>query len=263
MPFPIAPNAGSAQNQTNSTVTAAMLAIGDELLTGRTKDENIGYLADKLTVVGIDLMEVRIVPDDMSAIVSAVQQLSSQYDYLFTSGGIGPTHDDITADAVAAAYDLPCVYDTQAMALLSDYYSSRNLEFTPARQRMARMPAGAKHIANPLSVAPGFIVSNTHVMAGVPSIFQSMVINTLPTLRSGIKYSSMMVDCPFGEGDIGTILREIQSQHPETIIGSYPKFEDNQYRTELVIRSRDKEKLIQATTAVRQMVTKLQNPNRK
>lgn len=235
-------------------IRAAMLAIGDELLSGRTKDKNIGHMADRLYAAGIDLTEVRIVADDQLAIVQAVQELSSRHDYLFTSGGIGPTHDDITADAVSAAFNLPCIYDEKAMALLGNHYKSRDVEFTPSRQRMARMPQGAQLIDNPVSVAPGFIIANVYVMAGVPSVFQAMVENILPHLRTGTRFHSRTIICPFGEGVIGIPLREVQEAHPDTIIGSYPKFENGRFSTELVVRARDEEKLQAAATAVEQML---------
>lgn len=222
-----------------TTVTAAMLAIGDELLSGRTKDRNIGHLADTLTAAGIDLLEVRIVADDQAAIVEAVNALRGRYTYLFTSGGIGPTHDDITADAIAAAFSVPCVHEEKAMKLLGDHYAARGMEFTAARQRMARMPVGASHIDNPVSKAPGFVVENVHVMAGVPSVFQAMLGEVLPTLRTGVKLLSESVPCPFGEGDIGGPLAEIQKGHPAVVIGSYPRYEGRQFSTEIVIRSRD------------------------
>jgi molybdenum cofactor synthesis domain-containing protein len=168
-------------------VTAAMIVIGDEILSGRTKDRNIGHLADIMTAVGVDLKEVRIVPDEEDEIVAAVNALRHRYDYVFTTGGIGPTHDDITADAVAKAFGVPCDYDAKAMALLAESYARRNIEFNDARKRMARMPEGAAHIDNPVSTAPGFRIGNVHVMAGVPSIFQAMLDNVVPTLKTGTK----------------------------------------------------------------------------
>lgn len=239
-------------------IRAAMLAIGDELLSGRTKDKNIGYMADRLYEAGIDLTEVRIVADDQPAIVKAVRELSRDYDYLFTSGGIGPTHDDITADAVSAAFDLPCIYDDKAMNILGAHYKSREVEFTPSRQRMARMPQGARHIDNPVSVAPGFIVGNVFVMAGVPSVFQAMVGNILPELRTGSRYYSRTILCPFGEGVIGIPLRDVQDAHPDTIIGSYPKFEEGKFSTELVVRARDEQKMEAAAIAVEKMLADIQ-----
>jgi molybdenum cofactor synthesis domain-containing protein len=242
---------------TNEVVTAAMLAIGDELLSGRTKDKNIGHLADILTAVGIDLEEVRIVPDEDDRIVEALNALRMRYDYIFTSGGIGPTHDDITADAIAKAFGVPCEHDAKAMKLMGDNYAARGLEFTESRQRMARMPRGSIHIDNPVSTAPGFNIGNVYVMAGVPSVFQAMLDNVIPTLRVGKRLMSRSLNCPFGEGAIAVALREIQAAHPETIIGSYPKYENNRFSTELVIRARDEQKLIAAETAVKKMVEQI------
>jgi molybdenum cofactor synthesis domain-containing protein len=238
-------------------VSAAMLVIGDEILSGRTKDRNAGHLAEIMTATGIDLKEVRIVPDDEDEIVAAVNALRSRYDYVFTSGGIGPTHDDITADAIAKAFGVPCEYDARAMALLEESYAKREMEFTDARKRMARMPRGAEHIDNPVSVAPGFRIGNVHVMAGVPSIFQAMLDNVVPTLRTGTKLLSATVQCPVGEGVIGGPLAEIQKAHPDTIIGSYPKYLDGGFSTDIVVRSRTPEALQSACAAVETMVAGL------
>jgi len=238
----------------NQSVTASMVAIGDELLSGRTKDRNVGHLADILTAIGIELKEVRIVGDEEDVIVEAVNALRTRTDYVFTSGGIGPTHDDITADAIAKAFGLPCEHDERALAMMAAHYDSRDLEFTEARKRMARMPRGAVHIDNPISIAPGFRIGNVHVMAGVPSIFQAMLDNVIPTLRTGAKLLSITIHCPHGEGTIGGPLGDIQKAHPDTIIGSYPKYVDGTFWTELVIRARDAEKLSEAEGAVRAMV---------
>ncbi len=238
-------------------VTAAMLAIGDELLSGRTKDKNIGHLAAILTASGIELSEVRIVPDIEDEIVAALNALRGRYEYVFTSGGIGPTHDDITADAVAKAFGLPCEHDAAAMKLLGESYAARNVEFNTARQRMARMPRGARHIENRVSVAPGFIVENVHVMAGVPSVFEAMVDAVLPGLRTGAKLLSVTIPCPFGEGKIGTALAEIQKAHPDTIIGSYPRMADGSFSVEIVVRSKDQTALDAAREAVEAMVAQL------
>lgn len=221
------------------SVTAAALAIGDELLSGRTRDKNIGHLAELLTAAGIELQEVRIVPDEQDRIVEALNALRSRYDYVFTSGGIGPTHDDITADAVAAAFGVECTHDAAALALLGTHYAERGLEFTEARRRMARMPVGARHIDNPVSRAPGFVIGNVHVMAGVPSVFQAMLDNVLPTLNTGVKIISDKVSCPYGEGDIGDPLSAIAKAHPDVNIGSYPRFSGDGFSTEIVIRGRD------------------------
>lgn len=242
---------------TSKIVTAAMLAIGDELLSGRTKDKNIGHLADLLLLSGIDLKEVRIVADEEDDIVAALNALRSRYTYVFTSGGIGPTHDDITADAVAKAFGLPCEHDAEAMRLLAEMYKRREMEFTEARQRMARMPRGARHIANPVSTAPGFIVENVYVMAGVPQVFQAMVDNILPELQTGSRMLTRSLPCPYGEGDIGTLLGAIQKAHPETSIGSYPKYDGRHFSTELVVRARDEAALDAAANAISEMIRSL------
>ncbi|MBS9720576.1 competence/damage-inducible protein A [Tianweitania sp. BSSL-BM11] len=239
-------------------VTAAMIVIGDEILSGRTKDKNIGHLADILTAVGIDLKEVRIVPDEEDEIVAAVNALRARYTYLFTTGGIGPTHDDITADSIAKAFGLPCDYDPKAYAMLEKHYAARGFEFSEARMRMARMPVGATHIDNPVSLAPGFIVENVHVMAGVPSIFQAMLDNVVPTLKTGTKLLSATVHCPLGEGTIGGPLGAIQKAHPDTIIGSYPKSGENGgFYTELVVRARDAGVLETVRAEIAEMVDQL------
>jgi molybdenum cofactor synthesis domain-containing protein len=235
-------------------VTAAMLVIGDEILSGRTKDRNIGHLADIMTAIGIDLKEVRIVPDEEDEIVAAVNAVRGRYTYVFTTGGIGPTHDDITADSVSKAFGVPCEYDARAYAMLEESYAARGIEYTEARKRMARMPRGSEHIDNPISLAPGFRVGNVHVMAGVPAIFQAMLDNVVPTLQTGAKLISATVHCPFGEGLIGGPLGDIQKAHPDTIIGSYPKYQDGKFWTELVVRARTPEALETARVAVQAMV---------
>ena len=240
-------------------VTAAMLAIGDELLSGRTKDKNIGHLADFLTLKAIDLKEVRIVSDEQDAIVSALNELRKNYTYVFTSGGIGPTHDDITADAVAVAMDVKIEHDASAMKLLGDYYKMRKIEFTPARQRMARIPVGADLIDNSISVAPGFTIKNVHVMAGVPSVFQAMLDSLEPNLVSGIQMLSKAIDSTFPEGTIGGPLADIQKNHPNTSIGSYPKFERGKYSTQIVIRARKQDYLDNAVNDVNLMFKQLIN----
>lgn len=236
-----------------------MLAIGDELLSGRTRDKNIGHLASALTLQGIDLKEVRIVSDEQADIVLALNALRSRYDYVFTSGGIGPTHDDITADAIAAAFDVSIDYDPRAMKMLSEHYASRDLEFTTARKRMARIPDTADLIPNKVSIAPGFILNNVHVMAGVPSVFQAMVEEVLPTLEGGSQMLSVSVDCTHGEGTIGDGLGEIQKQHPHTSIGSYPKFDGQSYSTQIVVRSRNQSYIDRAVFDVERMLKALNN----
>ena len=235
-------------------ITAAMLAIGDELLSGRTKDKNIAHLAEMMTLAGIDLKEVRIVADEQEAIVEALNALRSRYDYVFTSGGIGPTHDDITADAISAAFDVECTHDAKAMELMAAMYARRDLPFTEARQRMARMPVGSVHIDNPVSTAPGFVIGNVHVMAGVPQVFQAMLHNVMPTLRTGTGMLSRALPCPFGEGDIGTPLAAVQKAHPDTSIGSYPRYVGEKFSTEIVVRARDEATLDAAIADVAAMI---------
>ena len=240
-----------------SIKTAAMLAIGDELLSGRTKDRNIGHLAELLTIAGIDLKEVRIVGDEQTAIVEALNALRTCYDYVFTSGGIGPTHDDLTADAVSVAFDVECVHDDEALKLLSAMYARRDIEFTEARRRMARMPEGARHIRNPVSTAPGFIIGNVFVMAGVPQVFDAMLDSVMPTLEAGRRVLSRSIACPFGEGDIAKALAAVQKTHPQASIGSYPHFDGRRFSTELVVRSRDEAVLAAAAAGVEAMIAAL------
>jgi molybdenum cofactor synthesis domain-containing protein len=239
------------------TITAAMLAIGDELLSGRTKDKNISLLAQSLTEIGIELKEVRIVADEEADIIAAVNALRIGYNYVFTSGGIGPTHDDITAQAIAAAFDLPVEHDIKAMDLLSAFYAAKGLEFNEARQRMARMPITASHIANKISVAPGFRIDNVFVMAGVPSIFEAMLHEVLPILETGNKMQSIVIECPFGEGMISKRLADIQTAHPETNIGSYPTLINDLFKLELIVRSHDKAKIDAAAEAISEMLQEL------
>ncbi len=168
-------------------ITAAMVVIGDEILSGRTKDKNIGFVADYLTALGIDLKEVRVVPDEEDEIVAAINAVRSRYTYVFTSGGIGPTHDDITADSIAKAFGVGIDHDPRAVKILADHYAPRGVELNEARLRMARIPFGADLIENAVSKAPGFRIGNVHVMAGVPSVLQSMMDAVAPTLKTGTK----------------------------------------------------------------------------
>ncbi|MBN9450907.1 MAG: competence/damage-inducible protein A [Bosea sp.] len=233
-------------------VTAAILVIGDEILSGRTKDKNIGYIAEYLTNIGVDLREVRVVPDVAEDIVAALNALRGRYTYVFTTGGIGPTHDDITADAVAAAFGVTIDHDPRAVAMLSERFSRD--ELNEARMRMARIPAGADLIANAISKAPGFRIGNVYVMAGVPAIMQAMLDVIGPTLQTGAKMLSDTVQTGLREGDIGGPLAEIANTHPEVSIGSYPFWSEAGPDTNIVVRSRDAEKLLAAMAAVKAMV---------
>ena len=238
-------------------VTAAMLVIGDEILSGRTKDKNIGLVADYLTELGIDLKEVRIVADERDDIIEAVNALRNKYDYVFTSGGIGPTHDDITAESVSAAFGVPCTHHPKAMKEMAEFYAKQGLEFTESRKRMARTPEGADLIDNPISKAPGIKMENVFIMAGVPKIMQSMMDAIAPTLEGGTKLLSVAIECPHGEGKIGGPLAKIQNDHPETMIGSYPRYDSGNYSTQIVIRSRSEAALANAENDVKSMLKTL------
>lgn len=216
--------------------TAAMLVIGDEILSGRTRDANMYYLAGQLTGAGIDLREVRVVSDDRPAIIAAVQALSGTCDWVFTSGGIGPTHDDITADCIAAAFDAQIGIREDARAILAEHYARSGTELNAARLRMARIPDGAQLIDNPVSAAPGFTIANVHVMAGVPSVFQAMVASVLPTLTGGAPLISKTIRIDRGEGDIAGPLGDLAAGYPELSIGCYPFQKDGKYGANVVIR---------------------------
>lgn len=219
--------------------TAAMLVIGDEILSGRTRDANMHHLAGALTDAGIDMCEVRIVSDDAVAITGAVRALSDTYTYVFTSGGIGPTHDDITADCIAAAFDVAIGVRADARAILQAHYDRDGKELNTARLRMARIPDGAALIDNPVSAAPGFILNNVYVMAGVPSIFKAMVASVLPTLTGGAPLLSRSLRVVRGEGDIAGPLGAFAAEHPDLSVGSYPFQENGVYGANLVVRGQD------------------------
>jgi molybdenum cofactor synthesis domain-containing protein len=234
-------------------VTAGIVVIGDEILSGRTKDQNIGFLAEHLTALGVDLREARIVPDVEDEIVAAVNALRTRYDHVFTTGGIGPTHDDITADAVAKAFGVPIGVDPRAVAMLRERI--RDQDLNEARLRMARIPQGADLIANAVSKAPGFSIGNVHVLAGVPSIMHAMFEALTPRLARGAPLLSRSVEAGLKEGDIAGPLRAIQADFPDVTIGSYPALvEGGGFRTTLVLRSRDKARLDAAEREVNAML---------
>jgi molybdenum cofactor synthesis domain-containing protein len=241
-----------------TAVTAALLVIGDEILSGRTKDKNIGYLAEFLTALGIDLREVRVVGDEEGEIVGAVNALRARYDYLFTTGGIGPTHDDITAESVAKAFGVPIDHDPRAVAILKERLAQTGAELNEARMQMTRIPQGADLVLNKVSAAPGFWLGNVIVMAGVPSIMQAMLDGVAPKLKTGVRILSETVRADAREGDIGTPLGEIAKAHPEVAIGSYPFFDDKRGpNTHVVLRARDADKLMAAKTAVEDMLARV------
>jgi molybdenum cofactor synthesis domain-containing protein len=255
-------NAGISASEPPLVVTAAVLVIGDEILSGRTKDKNVGYIADYLTAIGIDLREVRVVPDVEAEIVASVNALRARYDHVFTTGGIGPTHDDITADSVAKAFGVGIDFDPRAVAILSERYGNADLNL--ARMRMARIPDGAELIENSVSKAPGFTIGNVHVMAGVPSIMQAMLDALAPRLPTGQKMLSRSVPAGMGEGRIAKRLGEIQADFPDVIIGSYPSFDQTTgFTTTVVLRSRDETRLTAAEVAVVGMLEEVRNETAK
>ncbi len=223
--------------------TAAILVIGDEILSGRTRDSNLHFLAGELTRHGIDLREARVVADDPQAIVAALNALRAACDHVFTSGGIGPTHDDITAEAVATAFGLPIAIRDDARAILAAHYQRAGLEFTAARQRMARIPEGAQLIDNPISAAPGFSLGNVHVMAGVPNIFEAMVASLLPRLQGGAPLLSQSLRVDRGEGDVAEPLGALATEFADLAFGSYPFVRGGAYGTNIVVRGTDAARL--------------------
>jgi molybdenum cofactor synthesis domain-containing protein len=231
--------------------TAAILVIGDEILSGRTKDRNIGFIADRMTDLGIDLKEVRIVADQKSAIIEAVQALRARYSVVFTTGGIGPTHDDITAETVAEAFGVAAPVDERAVAILQEHYDRTGREMTEARLRMARIPEGADLIENTVSGAPGFSIGNVHVMAGVPSIMQAMLDAVTPRLPTSIVMQSETIEANRGETDVSAMLADVQAGYPQVQIGSYPYHNGEKYTTRIVARSRDSEMLASAVEALK------------
>jgi molybdenum cofactor synthesis domain-containing protein len=226
--------------------TAAMLVIGDEILSGRTRDSNMHHLAGRLTEHGITLREVRVVADVHEDIVHALRALMAGHEHVFTSGGIGPTHDDITADAVADACGVAITHRADAMALLGAHYERLGLPFNDARQRMARIPDGATLIENPISVAPGFSCGHVHVMAGVPAIFEAMLAGLLPQLTGGAPLQSRNLRLMRGEGDIAAAFAGLAAEYPDLSMGSYPFSSNGQFGTNLVLRGSDTARLEQA-----------------
>jgi len=231
--------------------TASMLVIGDELLSGRTQDANMHHLANKLTEIGINLSEARFIRDDAAVIVSNIVELSTKFDYLFTSGGIGPTHDDITTDCVAEAFGRQVSVRSDAFNILKKYYDGKGIELNEARLRMARIPEKADLIENLISGAPGYIIENVYVMAGVPRIFQSMLQTVLPNLKKGTPTLSISIKLYKGEGDIALELEQIVKAFSKLTFGSYPFNENGIHGTNIVIRGKDKKLMIKAEEKVR------------
>jgi molybdenum cofactor synthesis domain-containing protein len=238
-------------------VTAALCIIGNEILSGRTQDKNLAYIGGRLNALGIRLAEVRVVRDDEAAIVEAVRALSERYTYVFTSGGIGPTHDDITTACIAKAFGAEVERNAEAMRRLTAHYANTGIEFNEARRKMADIPVGAELIDNPVSAAPGFIIGNVHVLPGVPRIMQAMFEGLAGRLTGGAPVLSHTVACTIGEGTVAAGLGEIQARYPDVEIGSYPYFRAGQFGTSLVLRATDADRLAAAADEVRALVRSL------
>src|SRR5271169_4052526 len=250
--------APGASKAAGGIITAAVLVIGDEILSGRTKDKNIGYIAEYLTGLGIDLKEVRVVPDEEPEIVAALNALRARYTYVFTTGGIGPTHDDITADCVAKAFGVPLEYHPEALEIMRARIALTGGVMNEARMRMTRVPLGGELVRNKISGAPGFWIGNVIVMAGIPSVMQVMLDDVTPRLKTGARMLSESIRADCREGDIGTELGALAKEHPDVTIGSYPFMDEkNSANTHVVIRSRDAQKLAAAKAAVEAMLTKV------
>lgn len=245
------------EEKTAKSVTAAILVIGDEILSGRTKDQNIGFIAENLTAVGIDLKEVRIVPDEEAEIVDAVNALRRRYTYLFTTGGIGPTHDDITADSVAKALGAAIDVDQRAVDLLLTRLKREDLN--EARLRMCRIPQGAELIVNPISAAPGFRIDNVIVMAGVPRIMQAMFANIVTKLETGARMLSETIEAGLPEGAYAKGLEEVDKKYDDVSIGSYPHFNTagGGFKNQIVLRSKSEASLKAASADVAAMLAAL------
>jgi len=250
--------AESAAKTGDEVVTAAVLVIGDEILSGRTKDKNIGYIAEYLTDIGIDLKEVRVVPDEEPEIVAAVNVLRARYTYVFTTGGIGPTHDDITADCVAKAFGVALDYHPRAVEIMRARIAATGGVMNEARMRMTRVPVGGELVLNKVSGAPGFRIGNVIVMAGIPSVMQSMLESVTPSLKTGARMLSESVRVDLREGDIGTELGEIARRNADVVIGSYPFVDEKSAaNTTIVVRSRDPQKLAAAKAAIEAMLARV------
>ncbi len=242
-------------------VTAALLVIGDEILSGRTKDKNIGFIADFLTERGIDLREVRVVPDVIAEIVAALNALRHRYTYVFTTGGIGPTHDDMTVDAVGAAFGVPVIEDPRAIALLLQRIKPDDLN--EARRRMARVPQGAELVENAVSKAPGFKIDNVIVMAGVPAVMQAMLAAVAPSLEMGLPTLARSIAVGnIPEGAYAAELGAIAAAHPNLSIGSYPSIVDGKFANEIVVRGKDAEEIAAAVAAVETIIAALRAAGR-
>jgi len=236
------------------TYTAALVIIGNEVLSGRTRDANLQYLGTELNAIGVRLMEVRVVPDIEEMIIEAVNTVRKRYDYAFTTGGIGPTHDDITSATIAKAFGLKHGRHPDAEALLLAHYDPKDV--TDARMKMSETPAGAELLFNPISKAPGFRVENVYVMAGIPQIMQAMFEGFRHTLNGGEPMLSASVAAFIGEGKVGDELGKIQKRHPDVEIGSYPFVRDGKYGTSLVARHTDRSAIDDVLDEIQDLIRK-------
>jgi molybdopterin-biosynthesis enzyme MoeA-like protein len=241
-------------NSDDIAPTAAVLLIGNELLSGRTQDINLAYIAKRMVAKGIRLQEARMIQDVPEVIIGAVNELRARHSYVFTTGGIGPTHDDITADCVADAFGVKLPIHPEAKARLLAYFKTINVEPNEDRLRMARIPEGASLVDNAVSVAPGFRMDNVFVFAGVPRIMQAMLESVLPDLESGPVMFSVTVVCNLGEGSVASALRKLQETYPAVDLGSYPGKVADSFRLSLVARGTDEAELDHVKGALQQMV---------
>ena len=244
-------------NKTESNPSAAVLLIGNELLSGRTQDTNLSYIAKRMVEKGIRVTEARVISDTPDVIVKAVNELRCRHTYVFTTGGIGPTHDDITADCIATAFGVALPINAEAKAILLAYFADRDVEVNDDRLRMARIPEGASLVDNPVSAAPGFQIENVFVFAGVPRIMQAMLDSVLPRLDEGQVLHSITVLCQLGEGTIASGLRALQAKYADVDIGSYPGKMQDDYRLSLVARGADEVVLEQIKIELEKMIAEL------
>ncbi|EKE78815.1 competence/damage-inducible protein A [Oceanibaculum indicum] len=243
--------------ESNPAPTAALLIIGNEVLSGRTKDANLSHLGTQLSEMGIRMMEARVVPDIEARIIEAVNELRARYTYVFTTGGIGPTHDDITSACIAKAFGVNLIRHHEAMAVLAAHYAATGAEFNDARKKMAEVPEGAALVENPVSKAPGFHIGNVYVFAGIPRIMQAMFDSVRGELATGAKIASRTVSCRIGEGTLAQGLGAIQARHPGIDIGSYPYFAGGGFGVSLVLRGTDEAALDAAADEVRALIRSL------
>ena len=236
---------------------ASLLIIGDEILSGRTAEKNLNRLARFLGAHGIALTESRIVGDRHQAIITATRALIEEYDVVFTCGGIGPTHDDITTESLAEALEVAVIRHPEADKILRDYYAERNLDYNSARQKMANVPKGAELIANPISSAPGYRIGNLYALAGVPAIFAAMLEELAPTLPQGARTHQISIRTAIGEGTLASGLLAIEQNHPNTSIGSYPHFSAQNSGVAVVVSGLDADAVAAAADAVEALITEL------